>query len=45
MKSMKLGTTAFALTLCVGSLAYAAAPSPEPIANEQTQMKELYKGK
>ena len=44
MKSMKLGTTAFALTLCVGSLAYAAAPSPESIANEQTQMKGTIQG-
>jgi hypothetical protein len=38
MKSMKAATAVLALTLCIGTLGYAAAPSPEATPNEQGQM-------
>jgi hypothetical protein len=38
MKRMKVGTAVLAFTLCVGTLGYAAAPSPEATPTEQAQL-------
>jgi hypothetical protein len=38
MKSMTAGTAVFALTLCIGTFGYAAAPPSGATPNEQGQM-------